>query len=72
MKKCFIIYCFLILLLTSCKLLGIGGKSVSKTAKQDSGCPSDGRNVGAEKLLSDNNKIKKAPKYAKDKTLIYQ
>ena len=72
MKKCFIIYCFLILLLTSCKLLGIGGKSVSKTAKQDSGCPSDGRNVGAEKLLSDNNKVKKVPKYAKDKTLIYQ
>jgi len=72
MKKGFLIYCCLMLLLTSCKLLGIGGKSGSKSAKQDSGCPSDGRNVGAEKLLSDNNKVKKAPKYVKDKTLIYQ
>lgn len=59
-------------MLSSCKLLGIGNKSGSSSAKQDSGCPTDGRNQGAEKLLSDNNKAKKAPKYTKDKTLIYQ
>ena len=70
MKKLLIYACFA-MLLGSCKLLGIGNKSGSKMAKQDSGCPSDGRNVGAEKLLSDNNKTKKAPKYGKDKTLIY-
>jgi hypothetical protein len=71
MKK-LLLYVFLIGMLSSCKLLGIGNKSGSSTAKQDSGCPSTGRNVGAEKLLSDNNKEKKAPKYTKDKTLIYQ
>lgn len=60
------------ILLSSCKLLGIGNKSGSSSAKQDNGCPATGRNVGAEKLLSDNNKEKKAPKYTKDKTLIYQ
>jgi hypothetical protein len=58
-------------MLGSCKLLGIGNKSGSSSAKQDSGCPSTGRNVGAEKLLAENNKEKKAPKYTKDKTLIY-
>ncbi len=72
MLKRLLIYCFVIVLLSSCKLLGLGGKSGSGSAKQDSGCPTTGRNVGAEKLLSENNKEKKAPKYTKDKTLIYQ
>lgn len=72
MQKKLLIYGLVIFFFSSCKLLGLGGKSGSSAAKQDSGCPSTGRNVGAEKLLSDNNKEKKAPKYSKDKTLIYQ
>lgn len=70
MKKV-LLYGLLIVMLGSCKLLGIGNKSGSSSAKQDSGCPTTGRNVGAEKLLAENNKEKKAPKYTKDKTLIY-
>jgi hypothetical protein len=69
MKK-ILLCCFVIVLgLSSCSLLnkmGIGGGS--KTAKQDGGCPSNGRNVGAEKLLSGNGKVIKQPKFRKRKS----
>jgi hypothetical protein len=71
MQKKLIKYGFVIMLLSSCKLLGLGGNTGSSASKQESACPSDGRNIGAEKLLSDNKKLKKAPKYTKDKPLIY-
>jgi hypothetical protein len=42
---------------SSCGFLGIGGKT--KT-----GCPSDGRNVGAERILSGDKTVpKKSPKF---------
>ncbi|TAH08661.1 MAG: hypothetical protein EAZ13_03010 [Sphingobacteriia bacterium] len=72
MKKIFILSCIILIGFSSCKLLGIGKKSSPKEVKQDGGCPTDGKNVGAEKLLSDNPKIKKAPKYTKGKALSYQ
>lgn len=62
-----VLLCSLLLLLTSCNLLakmGIGGGSRKK------GCPTDGRNVGAEKLLS-GEKIAKAPKFKKGKSFDY-
>lgn len=71
MQKKLLVFGVFMVLLSSCKLLGIGSKSGSNSAKQDNGCPSNGRNVGAEKLLSGDNKIKKAPKYTKDKSLTY-
>jgi hypothetical protein len=67
MKKNMVLLCSLLLLLTSCNLLakmGIGGGSRKK------GCPTDGRNVGAEKLLS-GEKIAKAPKFKKGKSFDY-
>lgn len=62
-----VLLCSLLLLLNSCNLLakmGIGGGSRKK------GCPTDGRNVGAEKLLS-GEKIAKAPKFKKGKSFDY-
>lgn len=70
MRKIAPILVLIMLGFSSCKLLGIG-KNASRNAKQDGGCPANGRNVGAEKLLSDNKAAAKAPKYAKDKQLIY-
>ncbi len=48
------------LLLSSCKLFGnlFGGK-------QKTGCPSNGKNVGAEKILSGDPKATKDAKKAK-------
>lgn len=74
MKQKLTIFSFIIFTLCSCKLLGIGG-SKSKEPKQDGGCPTNGRNIGAEKLLSGDAKseaaAKKAAKYNKGKQLIY-
>jgi len=41
-------------MLTSCSVL---------KGKKKEGCPSDGRNVGAEKLLSEDKPKKKQPKF---------
>ncbi|HJV18548.1 MAG TPA: hypothetical protein VJ552_01605 [Sediminibacterium sp.] len=62
MKKVLLIGCCLTLALSSCRLLGLGG------ASQKAGCPSNGKNVGAEKLLSGDGKVIKAPKYKKGKS----
>lgn len=67
MKKNFVIICCLLFALSSCNLLakmGIGSGSRKK------GCPTDGRNVGAEKLLS-GEKVAKAPKFKKGKSFDY-
>ncbi len=67
MKKTCLLLCAILLLLSSCSLLakmGIGAGSRKK------GCPSDGRNVGAEKLLS-GEKVAKAPKFKKGKSFDY-
>jgi hypothetical protein len=72
MRKHVTILFLALLSLSSCKMLGIGKNgSKSNSAKQDGSCPSNGKNVGAEKLLSDNKAAAKAPKYNKDKQLIY-
>lgn len=71
MRKSLFLCCFIALALCSCKLLGIGKNAGAKNANKEGGCPTDGRNVGAEKLLADNPKIKKAPKYTKAKSLGY-
>jgi hypothetical protein len=70
MRNLFTILFLALFSLSSCKILGIG-KNSSKEAKQDGNCPSNGKNVGAEKLLSDNKAAAKAPKYNKSKQLIY-
>lgn len=71
MKK-ILLCCFVIILgLSSCSLLnkmGIGG---SKSGKQDGGCPTNGKNVGAEKLMSSDGKVIKTPKYTKGKGISY-
>ncbi len=67
MKKTCLLLCAILLLLSSCSLLakmGIG------TGSRKKGCPSDGRNVGAEKLLS-GEKVAKAPKFKKGKSFDY-
>lgn len=72
MKKIAAISCLVLIGLSSCKLIGMGKKSKPKEVKEEGGCPTDGKNVGAEKLLRDNPKLKKPPAYTKGKTLIYQ
>lgn len=63
MLKKLIIGCCVVALLSSCGLLGIGSKK--------SGCPSNGKNVGAEKIVSGNGKPIKAPKYKFGKSYNY-
>ncbi|MBR2648334.1 MAG: hypothetical protein IKD55_05810 [Sediminibacterium sp.] len=71
MRKLTLLLVLAIFSLSSCKLLGIGKNASGKNAKQDGGCPTNGKNVGAEKLLSDDKAAVKAPKYTKGKQLIY-
>lgn len=72
MKKISLYSIGILFLFSSCNLLskiGIGnGKS---SAKQEGGCPSNGKNVGAEKLLSSDGKVIKSPKYTKGKSITY-
>jgi hypothetical protein len=68
MLKKITLFASVLVLLSSCKLLGIGNKS---GANQNGGCPTNGKNVGAEKLLSNDGKAPKAPKYTKGKALKY-
>ncbi|MCA6440855.1 MAG: hypothetical protein ACRC0I_04050 [Sediminibacterium sp.] len=71
MRKLIPILVLIMLSLSSCKLLGIGKNASPNNGKQEGGCPSNGKNVGAEKLLSDDKAAVKAPKYTKSKQLIY-
>ncbi len=62
MKKLFTYFCMVLITLSSCKLLHIGSGREEK-----SGCPSNGRNMGAEKLVTGDPKAaamaKKAGKF---------
>jgi len=69
--KRLILFCGLsLILLSSCRLLHIGSGRQEK-----SGCPSNGRNVGAEKLASGDPKAiaeaKKAGKFKKGMSVQY-
>ena len=55
MKIIFLLICFAFLL-SACGFLGIGG--------QRSGCPTNGKNIGAEKLLAGDPKAIKAARRA--------
>ncbi len=59
MKKILIVFVTASLLLSGCFISKIFGK------KDKVGCPTDGRNVGAEKLLGGDEKATKAAKKAK-------
>ena len=67
MKKIYTFFCALIILFSSCKLLHIGSGREEK-----SGCPSNGKNMGAEKLVMGNPKAveiaKKAGKFKMTKS----
>ena len=68
MKKTFLFLAVSTILLSSCRLLHLG-----RFREGQSGCPSNGKNVGAEKILSGDPKAtaaaKKAGKFRKDKGL---
>ena len=59
MKKIILVFTLASILLRGCFISRIFGK------KDKVGCPTDGRNVGAEKLLSGDAKATKAAKKAK-------
>ena len=59
MKKIILVFTLASFLLSGCFISRIFGK------KDKVGCPTDGRNVGAEKLLSGDAKATKAAKKAK-------
>ena len=59
MKKILIVFVTASFLLSGCFISKIFGK------KDKVGCPTDGRNVGAEKLLNGDKKAEKAAKKAK-------
>lgn len=59
MKKVLLIFVMASFLLSGCFISRIFGK------KDKVGCPTDGRNVGAEKLLGGDDKTMKAAKKAK-------
>lgn len=67
MKKLVTFFCVGMITLSSCKLLHIGGGREEK-----SGCPSNGRNMGAEKLVTGDPKAaaiaKKAGKFTMTKS----
>ncbi len=72
MKKISLYSIGILFLFSSCNLLSkIGIGSGKSGDKQEGGCPTNGRNVGAEKLLSSDGKVIKAPKYTKGKSLDY-
>lgn len=59
MKKILLVFVFASFLLSGCFISRIFAK------KEKYGCPTNGRNVGAEKLLSGDEKAIKAEKKAK-------
>ena len=59
MKKTLLVIAMASFLLSGCSISRIFGK------KEKVGCPTDGRNVGAEKLLGGDEKAEKAAKKAK-------
>lgn len=69
MKKSFFFLGAAIMMITSCKLLHLGADRQEKN-----GCPTNGKNIGAEKLVTGNPKAiaaaKKAGKFKMDKRFL--